>query len=378
MNLFNALLAIPQEGTNKAIIKYLSPEEQPLVSSYQYLVGGFIINITAFIFLSIYLFLNDDTFFRLFAFGNSQLAWGSIFLTCVLCYTFNTFFLSFLQIQQNFKTYAILNTLGNLFGLLAIALFITQNQEWILLALPIGLGFALLPTIIFTFPIIRQFFSPVQWSWQASKGHLKDMAGFVLMALSVLLFEYITSFAMREYSIQYFNSENTGYWQAVSTLSGYYMAAFSAVVISVYYPQVASKINRPTDLKQYVRSIVLFLIPLIIVGLCTVFFLRSWLLELLFTTGFEESSSLFRYQLIGDFFKMIAFLFGALLLAQGRLTTFIILQGVSAMVYISTIPIISETWQLEAFPFAHCLRNLIYCSLLVISCRKTILGQASS
>lgn len=375
MNLFNALLAIPQEGTNKAVIKFLSPENSPSRSSYQFIFGGFVINILVFVLLSVYLFLNNATFFRLFSFGDSQLAWGAIFLVSVFCYIFNTFFLSFLQVIQNFKTYAILNTLGNLFGLFSIALFITQKSDWILLGLPIGLALALIPTLVFAYPVIRQFLRPVQWSLKESKPHLTAMTGFVLMAVSVLLFEYVTSFAMREYSIRYFNSENTGFWQSASTLSSYYMAAFSAVVMSVYYPQAASKINKPHELSRYVRGIIALLLPIILIGLSAVFFFKDVLLQLLFTADFSKAESLFRFQLLGDFFKLISFLLAALLLAKGKVTQFIVLQAVSASIYITTIPLIADSWGLEAFPFAHFLRNIVYCFLLFILCRKIVFGK---
>ena len=372
MNLFNAIITIPQEGTNKALIKFLSPEQNRYSSNNQYIFAGILINIGAFILLGTYLFINNETFFKLFSFGESPLLWGTVFLLSTLAYIFNTLFLSLLQSQQRFQTYAILNTLGNLFGLLAIALFITQGSYWMLLGLPLGLGIAIIPTAIFTRPILSAYFKSINWSIERSQEHFKNMAGFVLMALSVLLFEYITSFAMREYSIHYFDTDNTGLWQAPSTLSSYYTGAFSAVVIAVYYPQVSSLVAMPKQLNRYVKNIFLIILPVIMIGLGIVFLLKAQLLQLLFSEDFIRSQYLFKYQLLGDFFKLTAFLFGGLLLAQGKTNIYIILQAISALIYITTIPLLVDSNGLEAFPFAHFLRNIIYCSLLLIICWKVI------
>lgn len=372
MNVFNALIAIPQEGTNRSLIKYLSPKNQLNTTSSQYIFGGIIINLTAFLLLGLYLFINHDTFFRIFSYGESQLVWGGVFLLSVCSYIFHTFFLSFLQIQQDFKRFAVLNTLGNLFGLAMLAYFITQHAKWALLGLPLGLAIAIIPTIIFAYPTIKKFLAPVKWQLQESTEQLQQMSGFVLMAMSILLFEYITSFAMREYSIGIFSVERTGFWQSVSTLSGYYIAAFSAIVMTVYYPQVAAKIDTPRELSQYIKSMIALLVPIIIIGLSIVFFFRAWFIETLFSSEFDIATVLFRFQLGGDFFKLVSLLLGSILLAQGRVVPFIILQAISALIYIITVPLCADYFDLEAFPFAHFLRHSSYFLLLLIVCRKVL------
>jgi PST family polysaccharide transporter len=194
------------------------------------------------------------------------------------------------------------------------------------------------------------------------------------MAIFFLLFERVVSFGVREYSIYYFSSENTGFWQSVATISTYYSGAFTAIVMAIFYPQVTKLIPEKAKLSQYLRSTFGMVCLVLIAGLAFVYFLKTWIMEFVFTDEFVIASDLFRFQLLGDFFRLSGFLLGGVLLAQVRIKAYLIVQAISAIAYLIAIPLLINKWQLETFPLAHFIRSLVGFCLLLFFTRKVLIS----
>ena len=370
MNLFNALLAIPHECTAKGMVSLLKkyPTKQGA-----YIGMGIVINLVSFLFFCGYLLLNHQNFFQLFALGNDSMLWGAVFLIATLGYLAHIFLLSFWQVQQAFQRYAMLNTVGNLLGLCLIAIASKTAPSYLLLVFPVGLGLSVVVTAIFSWRMLRAGFPrPI---FQLNSKVFQDWLNFFFMAVSLLLFDRVVSFAVREYSIAYFNSENTGYWQAVATLSSYYTAAYFSIVMVAFYPKIVTLVNEQGAVGKYLRQMLGLLSILLIAGLSIVYFSRYWLTDALFSEGYAQTYELYRFQLIGDVFRLLGFLMAYLLLAQHRITAFVIAQAITAISYIGAVPLLVDHWGLETFPLAHLVKSIIGFLVLAFLTRRTLIGR---
>lgn len=372
MDLFNLTLAIPQEGVHKGTIQVLSKRNLTPKQKGSYVGMAILMNLASFVVVGAYLLLFHQSFFSLFTFRISSLVWGAIFLTATFAYLIHVFLLLFWQIEEDFQRLSILSVFGNLLAICLLVIFTKWLPSYSLLAFPLGLGFSVIFTFLFTYRLIKQNYSPISLKWNTDS--FRDLGSFLLMAIFFLLFERVVSFGVREYSIYYFSSENTGFWQSVATISTYYSGAFTAIVMAIFYPQVTKLIPEKAKLSQYLRSTFGMVCLVLIAGLAFVYFLKTWIMEFVFTDEFVIASDLFRFQLLGDFFRLSGFLLGGVLLAQVRIKAYLIVQAISAIAYLIAIPLLINKWQLETFPLAHFIRSLVGFCLLLFFTRKVLIS----
>jgi PST family polysaccharide transporter len=372
MDLFNLTLAIPQEGVHKGTIQVLSKRNLTPKQKGSYVGMAILMNLASFVVVGAYLLLFHQSFFSLFTFRISSLVWGAIFLTATFAYLIHVFLLLFWQIEEDFQRLSILSVFGNLLAICLLVIFTKWLPSYSLLAFPLGLGFSVIFTFLFTYRLIKQNYSPISLKWNTDS--FRDLGSFLLMAIFFLLFERVVSFGVREYSIYYFSSENTGFWQSVATISTYYSGAFTAIVMAIFYPQVTKLIPEKVKLSQYLRSTFGMVCLVLIAGLAFVYFLKTWIMEFVFTDEFVIASDLFRFQLLGDFFRLSGFLLGGVLLAQVRIKAYLIVQAISAIAYLIAIPLLINKWQLETFPLAHFIRSLVGFCLLLFFTRKVLIS----
>jgi PST family polysaccharide transporter len=372
MDLFNLTLAIPQEGVHKGTIQVLSKRNLTPKQKGSYVGMAILMNLASFVVVGAYLLLFHQSFFSLFTFRISSLVWGAIFLTATFAYLIHVFLLLFWQIEEDFQRLSILSVFGNLLAICLLVIFTKWLPSYSLLAFPLGLGFSVIFTFLFTYRLIKQNYSPISLKWNTDS--FRDLGSFLLMAIFFLLFERVVSFGVREYSIYYFSSENTGFWQSVATISTYYSGAFTAIVMAIFYPQVTKLIPEKAKLSQYLRSTFGMVCLVLIAGLAFVYFLKTWIMEFVFTDEFVIASDLFRFQLLGDFFRLSGFLLGGVLLAQVRIKAYLIVQAISAIAYLIAIPLLINEWQLETFPLAHFIRSLVGFCLLLFFTRKVLIS----
>ncbi len=374
MDLFNLALAVPQEGVHKGTIQALSKRNLTPSQKGSYVGMAILMNFGSFLVVGVYLLLFHQSFFTLFTFGISSLVWGAIFLTATFAYLVHVFLLLFWQIEEDFQRLAILSVLGNLLAICLLVIFTKWLPSYSLLAFPLGLGSSVVFSFLFTYRLIRKNYAPISLKWNTDS--FRDLGSFLLMAIFFLLFERVVSFGVREYSIYYFSSESTGFWQSVATISTYYSGAFTAIVMAVFYPQITKLISEKETLSQYLKSTFGMVSLVLIAGLAFVYILRTSIMVIVFTDEFVIASDLFRFQLLGDFFRLSGFLLGGVLLAQVRIKAYLAVQAISAIAYLISIPLLMNDWQLETFPLAHFIRSLVGFCLLLFFTRKVLFGES--
>lgn len=362
-NLLSIFLTVPNDGVNKGIIKYTADETMEQSSFYPILNAGLILNVLIFIISLSGLFIFKSFFENPFPGTNNF--WLGIVCFLAFLQLMNLTGLSLLLAREKIRAFVIIQIIGNLLslGFAGTMIFMASFQE-ALLAWAAGPAF----TLIITFFYLR-FNLRIRWRntliFPSSK-YLSKLGEYILMALSIVIFSKAVDFFIRQYAIGNFETNLTGHWQSVVRISDLYLMAYVAILSMVYYPRVSGVANLDQKLKSFLNSFLLKVIALSGVFLILVFFLKEHLLSLLFDQAFKEAAWLFKYQLIGDWFKIISWIFSFLILAQSRTKLFISTQVLFAGIHIALIYFLIPQLGIESLTLSYCIKNALYLLFFLI------------
>ncbi|WP_298954844.1 O-antigen translocase [uncultured Nonlabens sp.] len=165
-----------------------------------------------------------------------------------------------------------------------------------------------------------------------------------------------------------------GWWEAVVRISGYYML-FVTSLVSLY---ILPRLSKDSSLKNYRKTIVHFyktMLPIVIAGLVTIYFSRNLILSILFTKEFDGTQPLFKWQLLGDFIKVITTVIAFRFIAINDLWRYLAAEILSILSFyllsLYFIPIYRE----EGVVMAYLFNYLFYLVVLLVLLRKELFSK---
>ena len=367
-NLIGIVVQLSNEGVNRGLAYFLSSdrgrqEKKEITGSALYY------NIFLFLAIAVFLLLFSDIFFKFFIETLRPGVFYAIFFAAMALFTLNFFLHTFLLTLRTASIYAV----ANVFSMLVLigAVFVgvrTFSMDHAILAFAIGQAASLAVTFVIlaryrTFRLLRLKFSG---------KNFKRLSEFMLMAASVLVFSKLIDFGVRQYAMEIYGLKQTGLWQSVVKLSDIYMSLFLSTVGAVYYPQISALIFDPDSLRKYLKDVLFLVVPVTAGGLALLFLGREMILMFLYSPEFIAAEQLVKYQFVGDFFCILSYLLIYILSAQARTVVFILLQIISATLYLGLIALFSGLTGIESIPIAHAIRFAVLFSVLVILNRRLL------
>lgn len=275
----------------------------------------------------------------------------------------------------NFIFVAIINGLGKFSKVIYISIFgniisliISVSLIWQIGTLGALLSVVISPSLLFFVSCYFisseiQFLKYISLQW-FDFSIIKNLSSYTLMALTSGVLGPMVFLAVRNNVIENLGAEQAGYWEAISRISTYYLM-FVTTLLSVYFlPKLvlakkAEKI-KAIFLNYYKNVLSVFLLVLVIL-----YFLRSFIVKILFTSDFEPVSNLFFWQLIGDFLKAASLIFGYQLLAHKMTKVFIITEIISLTTFYFSSTYLVRLFGIEGVVMAHAFTYFIYLMVLV-------------
>jgi PST family polysaccharide transporter len=177
--------------------------------------------------------------------------------------------------------------------------------------------------------------------------------------------------AIRNYVIQTIGLQEAGYWEAISRISSYYLL-FATTILSIYFLPKLSLAKNDYETKLIFLSFYKSILPIFGMGLIIIYFLRFYLVKILFTEEFLPITSLFFWQLIGDVLKIASWILSFNLLAKKNTLVYVLTEFFSlGLTYILSLFFINN-FGIEGVMMAHSLTFLCYLIILVIYFRKSL------
>ena len=93
----------------------------------------------------------------------------------------------------------------------------------------------------------------------------------------------------------------------MNKLSSMYLMVITSS-LGIYFLPKLSELKTDKELRKEILKAYKIILPILIVGLIFIYFLRAFVVGILFSSDFSPMISLFGYQLIGDFFKIAAWI----------------------------------------------------------------------
>ena len=165
-----------------------------------------------------------------------------------------------------------------------------------------------------------------------------------------------------------------GWWEAVSRVSNYYMM-FVTSLISLY---VLPSLSKDASIKNYRSTIVHFyknILPIVILGLISIFLCKDLIIQLLFTQEFTGAVPLFKWQLAGDFIKIITTVMAFRFIAQNQLKKYLIAEIASVGFFVVISYFLIPVYQEEGVVIAYFLNYVFYILVLISLLRKELFSK---
>ena len=370
-NFLTSLESISTLGFQNGIIKYTAENGKNENQLTKIIATVFISLLAIVTVLSGVLFF-FATFWNKVIFGNN-FDYVIIFKVSALAlpwYAISVFMLAVINGLGQFKKVIWINITGNAVGLLvSIGMILQYETLGALLSLVISPALMFFVMFYFINKEIN-FFKTIrlhQYDFQI----IKNLSSYSLMALVSSILGPVVFLVIRKNAIEIVGLEQAGFWETITRISTYYML-FVTTILSVYFlPKLAVAQNN-LETKKVFWSFYKMILPVFIVGLVIVYFLRFFIVNLLFTNAFLPVTTLFFWQLTGDVLKVASLILGYQFFAKKLTLAFIISELFSLTVlYLSSLYFINE-FGIQGIVIAQAFDNFVYLVVLCVYFRKSL------
>lgn len=164
-----------------------------------------------------------------------------------------------------------------------------------------------------------------------------------LIPLSLLL--------VRSTMIDHLGSDTAGLWQSAVRLSDMYTMIITTALNMYSLPTLAAA-KDDVSLRREMLSLVarIGVGMLVIVGV--LFVLRHWIVQVVFTRGFEPVGDIWRFQLVADVFQLMSVPLRQALMIRRRARAYIVMEAQVALTFLGVSYAMIGTLGVEAAPIA--------------------------
>lgn len=155
---------------------------------------------------------------------------------------------------------------------------------------------------------------------------------FSLMALASAVLYPATEVLIRTNIISAMGTVDAGYWQAMTRLSGAYLGFFTMYLMATCMPTVSSLPHRQ-DVVKFTYSTIVRLGGSFLIAAILIYVFRNYIILILFSRSFIPMEELFIWQLVGDFFRISAYVIGIIGVAKAATKIYIIAELTQCLMY---------------------------------------------
>ena len=284
-----------------------------------------------------------------------------------------TFWLAIYNGLEQFKTIVLVQLVSSiLVFIVTISLIYFQAIDGAIWA--IALSELLMVLATFLFVIKDKRFFQFNFSFLIKKEYLISIQKFSAMALLSAIIVPLTLLLIRNNITAGYSLPEAGLWEATTKLSSFYMDFFNAGLSLYYMPKLAS-LQTESEFKQELMGYFSTFVPLFLIMLLVLFFVKEWVLELIFTTEFLKIKSVLIWQFLGDFFKILTLAFGYQILVKARHKVYFFLEITFNLSYLLLSLYWIKTRGYEGAIQAYCCASALGFILVLIVFRKLFLPK---
>ena len=270
----------------------------------------------------------------------------------------NNLLLAIVNGKKEVGIYVTANIIGSVLSMLLVGLLAFNFGLYgTLVAFTINPAIVLLATAAI---VARRDWFKAQFLWgQMNRPVLKELSGFGLMGLTSALTVPITFMLIRDHLATSLGLTAAGYWQASLKISEIYLMLVTTT-LSVYYLPRLAEIKATSELKDEIIKVYRFVMPIVIGGALTIYLLRDFIIESLFTSDFLPMRDLFLWQLAGDVIKIGSWILAYLMLGRAMVKIFVVTEISFSISFVLLSWLLVNAFGLVGVPMAYAANYLLY------------------
>ncbi|WP_379952646.1 O-antigen translocase [Dokdonia sp. R78006] len=356
-------------GLSNGIVKYVATGDENSHPLSKLLSTAVIVSLVATIIVSSMLYVGASYFnAQVFGEGAQYIYVFKLLAIALPFITLNGILLAVINGQSAYKKVVKIQIFSNLIGLaITVLSIIYYGVQGALFSLIVS------PAVILVITLIALGKQGDVWRnislLNFDTAALRKLGSYTLMALFsmiVLPLVYIT--------IRKEIGDGAGYWDAMTRISSYYVK-FVATLMTLYILPQLAKATTDESFRKEIFGFYKTVLPLFGVGLVVIYLLRDFIVGLIFTEDFVPMTHLFKWQLLGDFFKVASIVIGYQIIAKNNLKLFLITEIISlGVIYCSGIYLVRK-FGYEGASMGHCFSYFIHLLVLLFIFRKPLFGK---
>jgi len=288
----------------------------------------------------------------------------------IILYALNSLLISILNGKKEIKKYTLVNTIGSIVGLVfTVVLVYFYKITGALYALVLAQSIVFFVTL--TMIVKSSWFSKSYFNQSFNKETARKLSGFSLMAIVSALTVPVSQIILRNMVINKLGMNDAGYWQGIMRISDGYLLLVTTSLSTYYLPKLSS-LNNDDDLRKEIYHGYKIILPVVFTSCLLIYWLRFFITHMLYSKEFEAMTQLFAFQLIGDFFKMAAWILAYLMLAKAMTKAFIITEVVFSVSYVLLGYVCIHLFNLNGITIAFAINYFIYLIIMIALFRKLL------
>ena len=358
-------------GLQNGVIKYTAEHKnnnavlKKVISTSFFIVTFFTILVSSILFLF-------SNYFSNLILGNYNYAYAIKILAFVLpLFTLNTFLLSIINGLGKYKNIIFINTIGYIVNVIVVVLLLWKyNFDGAVIAMVLMPSILLFVTL-FWVKEVKSILINISIS-NFSNEYFNGLLSFVIMALFSALTIPIVHIFVKNYIIDTIGLQEAGYWEAMTKISQYYLM-FIMSLFSLYLLPKLSSNQTDEGFKSIIKQFYKMILPIVVFGFVIIYFLRNWIILVALTKEFLPIQDLFFWQLVGDFFKIIAFVLAYQMQAKKMFYSYLFGELFFVIVvYFASVYFI-DIFSVKGVVIGHAVSFILYFVLMLFVFRKPLL-----
>ncbi len=255
-----------------------------------------------------------------------------IFSFTLIFFGLNSILISILNGFKEVKKYVVIHIASSLTGLaLTAGLVVFMGVYGALLSCVLAQSLVFFVTLIFT--VKSNWFNINNFMAGLNTKYFKKLGKYSLMAIISAILAPIAQIIVRNHIAENLSMDTAGHWQGVWKICELYLMVITTS-LAVYYLPRLSEIKVNYELKKEILSGYKIITPIIIVLALLVYLLKDYIILILFSKEFLPMAALFKFQLIGSIFKILAWLLSFVMVAKAMMKKYIVTEVIFSISFI--------------------------------------------
>ena len=287
----------------------------------------------------------------------------------VISFSIHTLLMSIINGIKKIKLYVTINIVS---VVISAILMITLVLKYAIIGALYALIINQITTLLVTL-ILFYIYKPFNFSLLFSDfnfKYFKKLSAFSVMAITGPTCLIISTFIVRYYISDKFDTNFAGSWEAMWRISAIYLL-FLISTFKFYLIPTFSKLNSE-NLKNEVFKIWKVVIPIIIVITAGVYLLRDIIITVLLSNEFFLINEIIFFHLLGDIIKINCWVLGNILISKADTKAFVFFQIEWSVIFMILSYFLINAYGFWGVSLAYFITYIIHFTLLNFHLRKLL------